>query len=376
MDAKSGYTTILLYLFAVVFLSCCKKEEPDPCPDPTNPECADDNPCYPNSCSEVVYETLNSAAIQSNLLGTSPERKISIYLPEGYENETARSYPVLYLLHGFTADHTTWYGGTVNHLYGENGMSVKKMLDTLIQKGVIEPLIVVCPNNYNHFDGSWYTNSVVMGNWEDFMVQEVVSFVDSNYRTLDVPQSRGIAGHSMGAEGAMRLAMKHPDVYSLVYALSGALEYAKTYLDLSRDEIIAANQVSSWNVFLDPFIKSKISRAIAYAPNPALSPFMGELPLNEQGVLIDSTWQKWLKHDPYSMLGDYSENLKSLKGIRFDCGSNDDANISCSNFSDALTLLDIDHVFESYSGDHSDKIPDRIVQKVLPFFSENLEHSK
>ena len=74
------------------------------------------------------------------------------------------------------------------------------------------------------------------------------------------------------------------------------------------------------------------------------------------------------------MLGEYSENLKTLKGIRFDSGTNDGAHIGCDNFSDALSSLDIDHIFESYSGDHLDKIPERMATKVLPFFSENFEH--
>jgi hypothetical protein len=47
----------------------------------------------------------------------------------------------------------------------------------------------------------------------------------------------------------------------------------------------------------------------AFALNPSLSPVMGELPLDEIGTLIDSTWQKWLEHDLYSMLDEYSENL-------------------------------------------------------------------
>ena len=237
-------------------------------------------------------------------------------------------------------------------------------------------MIVVCADNYNSFEGSWYTNSIITGNWEDFMVQEVVAHIDSKYRTLDDPGSRGIAGHSMGAEGAMRLAMKHPDVYGLVYALSGTLEYSKTYLEISRDDIIAANQVETWSMFLHHMIKSKLSRAVAYAPNPDLSPVPGELPLDENGTLIDSTWQKWLEHDPYSMLDEYSENLKVLKAICFESGTDDDANIGCSNFSQALTSLNIDHLFESYTGNHLDKIPERMETKVFPFFSENLSHSK
>ena len=270
-------------------------------------------------------------------------------------------------------DHTTWYGGTMSEVYGNTGMYMKKMLDTLINVGYIDPLIVVCPDNFSTYEGSWYTNSTVTGNWEDFMAQEVVSWIDANYRTLAVPESRGIAGHSMGAYGAMKLAMKHPDVFGLVYAMSGTLEFARTYLDLKRDELIAARGTSNWSAFMDISLKIIISRALAYAPNAALSPFQGEFPLDEEGTLIDSTWQKWLAHDLYSMADEYVDKLRSLQGIRFDCGSDDESNISCTHFSDALTRLGIDHHYESYLGNHTDQISERMASKLFPFFSESLE---
>lgn len=383
MHSEIRILSLPLFLLLILFLTGC------PCPDPTNPECDNYDPCLEDptdpGCSEeeikgrVIYEKITSTSLESNLVNENTERNISVYLPARYETEVSMSYPVLYLLHGFTSDHTTWYGGTASELYGmegNRGINIKKMLDPLIENGDIEPMIVVCADNYNRFEGSWYTNSIVTGNWEDFMSQELVSYIDANYRTLVKPESRGIAGHSMGAEGAMRLAMKYPDVYGLVYAMSGALEYSMTYLDLCRDDIIAANLVDGYVVFLHPFIRSKLSRAVAYAPNPTLSPIPGELPLDENGTLIDSAWQKWLKHDPYTMLGEYSENLKTLKGIGFDSGANDDANIGCNNFSEALGSLGIDHLFESYDGDHLNKIPERMATKVLPFFSENLTHSR
>ncbi|MEN8250965.1 MAG: hypothetical protein ABFS32_18680, partial [Bacteroidota bacterium] len=170
--------------------------------------------------------------------------------------------------------------------------------------------------------------------------------------------------------------MKHPDVFSAVYALSGTLEYAETFLDIRRDEIIEASLVPSWNTFLSPYVKVHLARAMAFAPNPALSPFMGELPLDENGTRIDSTWQKWLEHDLYSRLGDYSDNLNLLNAVCFDCGFDDRASISNVNFSGALSSMGIDHVFEAYDGDHLNKIPERMATKVLPFFSENLSHSK
>jgi S-formylglutathione hydrolase len=174
----------------------------------------------------------------------------------------------------------------------------------------------VCPDNYNSLEGSWYTNSAVTGNWEDFVVQEVVSYIDSHYRTLAVPES--------------------------------------------RDGLIAATQVTTYSIWLDTYVRTLLSRAAAFAPNPALGPVKGELPLDENGTLIDSTWQKWLEHDLYSMLDEYSDNLKDLEGIRFDCGNDDISHIAGVNFSNGLTSHGVDHLFESYPGTHTDRIAERM----------------
>ena len=81
-------------------------------------------------------------------------------------------------------------------------------------------MIVVAANGFNAYGGSFYTNSPVTGNWEDFIVRDLVGNIDANYRTIARAESRGIAGHSMGGYGAMMLAMKHPELFSAVYALS------------------------------------------------------------------------------------------------------------------------------------------------------------
>ena len=165
MDTKIRIFSLPLILLLTLLLTACPPD-PDPCPDVTNPECADYNPCHPLDCSKVVTDKVNSAALESNLTNEETERNISVYLPEGYEMETSRSYPVLYLLHGFLGDNTTWFGGTVSELYGpegQKGINIKETLDNEIREGIIEPMIVVCADNYNSFEGSWYTNSIITG---------------------------------------------------------------------------------------------------------------------------------------------------------------------------------------------------------------------
>jgi S-formylglutathione hydrolase FrmB len=84
---------------------------------------------------------------------------------------------------------------------------------------VIGKFILVCPDMASLVGSSWYVNSPVSGNWEGFLVQELVPYIDANFRTLPSRESRGIMGMWMGAYGAIRLAMRHPEVFGSVYGM-------------------------------------------------------------------------------------------------------------------------------------------------------------
>lgn len=354
------------------------------CPDPTNIDCPDYNPCHPDpfpcepiSAGVLLEDEVYSPGLENNLLGDTPTRKVSIYLPPGYDENTQKNYPVLYLLHGFLVDHEIWFGGRYMFLDIYKGMDVQKFMDDLISDEIVSPMIVVSPNSQNSFEGSWYSNSTLSGNWEDFIVQDLVTYIDNHYRTLTVPESRGIAGHSMGGQGALKIAMKHPELFSTVYALSASDLVMDDYILKAKKEYVLQAAQSQEDQYMNvdsSQVRSIISRAFVYAPNPSLLPFYGELPLTETGDLIDTTWQKWLKHDLHLMLPQYIENLLQLKAIRFDCGTSDGGITQNYIFSEALTELDIEHVFEAYDGNHYDGVAERMNNFVLKYFSSNLVH--
>src|SRR5215475_13711313 len=77
------------------------------------------------------------------------------------------------------------------------------------------------PNAYTVYQGSMYSNSVTTGDWEAYLTKDLVEYIDSHYRTIPGPASRGLAGHSMGGYGTIRLVMKYPGVFSSIYVLSG-----------------------------------------------------------------------------------------------------------------------------------------------------------
>lgn len=321
----------------------------------------------------VVFETVYSKSLEGNYLGDSPDRAVAIYLPPDYEENVQKHYPVIYLLHGYTLDERDWLKD------GRLGMDIKLILDGLIGQKKIQPMIVVMPNGYNKYQGSWYTNSSVIGNWEDYIVVDVVEYIDSTYRTLARRESRGIAGLSMGGTGAFKLAMKHPDVYCAVFSLSAgfiSFEHSIMGPDYKPYLINAANETdpARFNSLYSK-VRVAIASAAAFAPNKNRFPYYGDFPVDSNGALIDTNWTKWLQHDAYTMISSYANNLLQLDSIWVECGTNDDLYTSNKMISQALDSEGIVHTWDEFLGGHIDRVGQRIYQKMLPFFSGILRDS-
>ncbi len=86
--------------------------------------------------------------------------------------------------------------------------------------GTSKEMIVVFPDSFTVYNGSMYSNSPTTGNWETFITEDLISYIDSHYRTLANRDSRGLAGHSMGGYGTLRIAMKYPELYAAIYPMS------------------------------------------------------------------------------------------------------------------------------------------------------------
>jgi S-formylglutathione hydrolase FrmB len=123
----------------------------------------------------------------------------SILLPDSYANSRQR-YPVLYLLHGGGQDHTAF--------------ATRSWFRALAAK----EMIIVTPS----VGESWYVNSVAdpKAKYEDFVVKDLIEYIDGHYRTVASRDGRAVAGISMGAWGAMLLGLKHPQVFGAIGALS------------------------------------------------------------------------------------------------------------------------------------------------------------
>ena len=332
---------------------------------------------------ELILATVHGNSIEESVTGESPDRTVAIYLPPSYADSPERRYPVLYLLHGIGGTHEDWMAPNES---GNGWGTIPELMDDGIATQQIAELIIVAPNQMTRGGGSWYTNSDVIGAWEDFTVVDLVDYVDSTYRTLAQASSRGIAGHSMGGYGAITLGMKYPDVFQVVYGMSSALLGFAANTDLSEKnagfERAATVTPQTLNPREDSMVASILCVAQAFSPNVENPPFLADLPYEmRDGRLqkVAECYGRWESKMPLYMAPAYKENLGKLRALRFDSGRYDQyTHIPPTNraLSDLLTDLAIPHTFEEYNGDHRNRLwgdEGRLVTEVLPWFSRMLE---
>ena len=163
---------------------------------------------------------LEGITMSSSLLNRGV--RYSIYLPPDYYVSNRR-YPVVYLLHGYTDDETGWTQ------FGE----ANRIIDEGIKSGTLPPMIVVMP------DGgvTWYMNDYLnKTRYEDMFVTELISHIDSTYRTRPKREYRGISGLSMGGHGSLLLAMHHPELFGSCAALSAAVFTDESIKNMPEDQ--------------------------------------------------------------------------------------------------------------------------------------------
>jgi glucans biosynthesis protein C len=165
---------------------------------------------------KVMSVLLNSPSLASNRLGIAQTQPVAVYLPPSYASGERR-YSVIYLLPNFNTPVWRYTAGNYQ------GFRLRQAADRLSQAGTIPETIVVIPNTLHFLGSSWYRNSSLTGNWEDFITRDLVGYMDSHFRTIARRQARGVAGHAVGGTGALELALKHPDVFGAVYAMSPAI---------------------------------------------------------------------------------------------------------------------------------------------------------
>lgn len=304
--------------------------------------------------------------LEGNLAGDSPDRSVSVYLPPSYAKEPNRRYPVIYMLHGFGDSDDKWFGRT------KHWMNLPPVLDNALKSGSKE-MILVMPNAFTRFQNSGYSISAVTGDWEQFIAKELVAFVDGRYRTLPSAASRGLAGHSMGGYGTLRIGMKYPRVFSSLYALSPCcLEPMMDPQTLQKRVALAETIHEAADIDKAGFIaKTVLASGAAWSPNPKHPPFFMDLPWQD-GQFQPVVAAKWAANAVLAMVDQHLAELRQLKAIALDVGDQDALAAPVRMLDELLTRNNIAHTMEVYSGNHLNHVGDRIQTKMMPFFSQNL----
>lgn len=157
--------------------------------------------------SRIVTES-----IQSKILGC--EQKYNVYLPDGYS--TGKEYPVIYLLHGLSGNHTDW----------AQAGRMRDVADLLIARGELKPVVIIMPNAGDQDVHNYQNGYFNVEGWpyEDFFFAEFLPAVEAKFRCGGSKGLRAIMGLSMGGGGSVVYAQRHPDLFSSAYGMSAWLD--------------------------------------------------------------------------------------------------------------------------------------------------------
>ncbi|HET9358315.1 MAG TPA: alpha/beta fold hydrolase [Vicinamibacterales bacterium] len=324
---------------------------------------------------------VHGASLAGNLEGDSPARDVFVYLPPSYATSRNQRYPVVYLLHGYGLTAERWMTFT----------NLAEAADKTIAAGTLKEMILVSPDAFTKHSGSMYSSSPTTGDWESYIAEDLVSYIDSHYRTIANRMSRGLGGHSMGGYGTIRIGMKRPDVFSSLDVMSACClmqnaapaqgnrgaRAAAPPPDRSGEPAAAGRGNGGRGAGAGQgrgrggFGNVQAALAAAWSPNPKNPPDFFDMPVKDgepQPLVI----AKWAANAPLAMIDQYVTNLKKYKAITIEVGTLDGLAASNRQMDQILSDFGVAHTFETYEGDHTNRVVERIETKVLPFFSSNL----
>ena len=359
----------------------------------------------------IVVVEHESRILAGNPLGDPATRRLAVWLPadydEGATHGRGRRFPVLYDFVGFTGTglaHLNWKP------FSEN---VAERAARLVHERKMGPAIIAFPDCFTSLGGNQYVNSSAIGDYADFLIEEVIPLVDREFRTLASREHRGCFGKSSGGYGAIIHGMKYASHWGAIANHSGDAyfdfvyrsDWPNTLNELGKyrrparkegryshrldteDEARLREGLDDGRVrrFLDAVWKKpklnpseghalmNLCMAATYDPDPH-APNGFRLPFHlESGALLESRWKCWLQHDPVLLVQRHARALRRLRGLYVDCGWRDQYQIHYGTrlLSRALENAGIAHHYEEFDDNHSDI--DYRMDQSLPFLYRALQ---
>ncbi|WP_215225777.1 alpha/beta hydrolase [Echinicola shivajiensis] len=335
--------------------------------------------CKDKQPANGTYEVINIPAhsLKNNLIGTDTIQQIGVYLPPSYHISN-KSYPVVYFLLG----HAT--------KVMENSPEIFKIME----HETSQEMIYVQMSGYNFYKGSMYANSPVIGNWEDYVTLDVISFMDNNYRTIPDKASRGLAGHSMGGLGAFNISLNHPDKYSCIQLMSPAISAGDDIINwmFSNDSIVMSLKSLSYKMEgIHDHYTENLTRAmnevgdlwlgvgygVAFSPDAGKSLLMDSpFYYKDDGTFEknESVWELW-RNGAGNIPGKvkrFEENLKSYTYYGMDVGYYDQLGFNVravKELSSYMTEEHIPHSVHIFNGDHYNRMNENLEYRIMPQMS-------
>jgi len=304
-----------------------------------------------------------SDALRDNFLGDDFRRQILVYTPDGIED----SYPLMIELAG-----TNWKPRLHNKF--------ADIVEKLFSQGL--KAVIVNPNFSTKYNINQYINSPAVGNYEDFIIMEIIPYFREKYRT----GKTALFGKSSGGFGSYTLAVRHPDVIngfadhfgdSCFFYLYGE-DFAYTYnmLQKYKKEELLKRLLSKRPTDEEMHALNVFGSSAFYSPDMN-EPYCFDLPFDEStGEIIDDVWAKWKRIDPVKNVMHNIEALKRMSAIYLDVGNSDEYRLYIGSRSLHNKLLNagIEHHYEEFAGGHFGNSERYLIS--LPYLYEALRTDK
>jgi hypothetical protein len=305
---------------------------------------------------------LHSTVLEDNPLGDPADRPVLVYLPPGYDEDADRRYPSVYVIQGYTGHLTMWSNRSAYRL------PFPEAADELFASGGAPPCIVVYVDAWTSYGGSQFVDSPGTGRYHTYLCEEVVPFVDAEYRTMAGPAHRGIQGKSSGGFGAMITPMLRPDLFGGLGTHAGDALYEYCYVpEFARSIRLLRDHDGRIEAWWDDF-RSRVAFtktgdenllmllgvSACFSAEPDGTPVLPFDPVT--GRLRDEQWSRWLAWDPVRMVAHHREALKGLRAIWIDGGKNDEwfLDLGAQAFAAELEAAGVKGFhFELFEGTHA-----------------------
>ena len=306
----------------------------------------------------IVRTSHQSVCLRNNPLGDPHERDLYVYLPPQYDD--GKRFPLVMMLAGF---------GSTNHsiaAWSPWKPNALQLFDHLIAEGKCRPAVLVLPDCFNRWGGSQFIDSEGTGRYQTYLADEVLPFVDAEFRTIPDRGARAVVGRSSGGFGALRLGMDRPELVSVIGSHAGDAAFEVSMRPMLTSAAIAFDLAGGVEAFAKEVPVSGpqnatqfdaifvLAASAAYSPDRSGFPY-AEIPVNPStGALRPEVWTRWLEHDPLERIETSSAALQTMSLIYVDAGNRDEHGLhfAARTLEDALSRRGLPVHYEEYEGGH------------------------